>query len=45
MGSDHFPIFICLQLAERKREENKKEILKADAGEERIAEQKIRKAV
>jgi endonuclease/exonuclease/phosphatase (EEP) superfamily protein YafD len=43
VGSDHFPILAYLQLAEEKKAENKKEILKADADEQHMAEKKIRK--
>jgi endonuclease/exonuclease/phosphatase (EEP) superfamily protein YafD len=45
VGSDHFPMLAYLQLAEEKKAENEKEILKADPEEERAAQKKIRKAM
>jgi endonuclease/exonuclease/phosphatase (EEP) superfamily protein YafD len=45
IGSDHFPMLASLQLCVEKKEENKKDVLKADAEEEQLASRKIQKAV
>lgn len=44
MGSDHFPILVALGLDYSRTEENAKDQLHADAGEQEVAEEKIQQA-
>ena len=43
VGSDHFPIFVDLELNHQKSEENAEEQLEADADDLEVAEEKIEK--